>query len=116
VSLKSNVGSIPLYRADCGLCTHISEQQLRQLELASVVARVVRSRKGQIKRAILFAQASESTPRSAAALMATRYSFNEHLRDGSRCWKLRRVDPKGDDSEVIDGRAAFQSVVEGCIV
>jgi hypothetical protein len=46
--------SIPVYNADGSLFASASEQRLARLQSAGLVNRVVRSRKGQIMRAILF--------------------------------------------------------------
>jgi len=46
--------SIPVYNADGSLFASASEQRLARLQSAGLVDRVVRSRKGQVLRAILF--------------------------------------------------------------
>ena len=59
-----------------------------------LVARVVRSRKGDVKRAILFVGPGEPSP-ILAGYLGTRYSFREHLHSGYRVWALKRIRPGG---------------------
>jgi predicted XRE-type DNA-binding protein len=48
---KTMNSSIPVYQADGSLYASVSEQRLTRLQAAGLLARVVRSRKGQVQRA-----------------------------------------------------------------
>ncbi len=91
MSLKTIPGSIPVYRADHSLYAHVSQQGLEGLRSAGLVARVVRSRKGDIKRVSLFGRPGELGPTPAGAYLGTRYIFREQLESGSRCWRHKRL-------------------------
>jgi len=93
VSLKTISGSIPVYRADGSLCCTANEERLARLQSVGLIARVVRSRKGEAKRAILFVGPGEPSPILAGDLGGTRYSFREHLPDGHYIWAHKRLRP-----------------------
>jgi hypothetical protein len=102
VSLKTITGSIPVYRADGSLYCTASEDRLARLQSVGLVARVVRSRKGDVKRAILFVGPGEPSPILAGDLGGTRYSFREHLLDGHYVWahkRLRQGDVPAQDTK-----------------
>lgn len=71
----------------------VSEERLARLQLAGLVARVVRHRKGHINRAILVVGPGEPTPILAGDLGGTRYSFREHIHSGYHVWVHRRLPP-----------------------
>jgi hypothetical protein len=106
----------PIYCADGSLHAWASAPQLARLQSAGLAARVVRSRKGQIKRAILFRQPGEK-PMSAASVMGARYSFKESLYHG-QAWELKHLDGSRDDKTYAPAevRAAFFQVVADCSV
>jgi hypothetical protein len=106
---------IPVYQADGSLYACASEQRLARLQSAGLVARVARTRKGQIKRAILFLRPGESKPLSASSVMGTRYSFKELLEHGP-AWELKRLDGSrhGKTYAPAGMRAAFLQVVLDC--
>ena len=72
--------SIPVYNADGSLFACASEQRLARLQSAGLVDRVVRSRKGQIMRAILFIRPGEAKPMSASSMAGTQYSLRRTSR------------------------------------
>jgi hypothetical protein len=76
------------------------------------VARVVRSRKGQVKRAILFLRPGEPKPLSASSVMGTRYSFKELLKHGP-AWELKHLggNPSGETYAPPEMRVAFLQVI-----
>ena len=110
--------SIPVYQADGSLYACVSEQRLARLQSAGLVARVVRSRKGQVKRAILFLRPGEPKPLSASSVMGTRYSFKELLEHGPPAWELKHLDGSRDGKTYAppETRAAFLQVVADCLV
>jgi hypothetical protein len=108
--------SIPVYNADGSLFASASEQRLERLQSAGLIDRVVRSRKGLIVRAILFARPGESRPMSAGSV-GTRYSLKERLEHG-RAWDLTRLGGNrgGKNYAPPDTRADFLQVVADCTV
>ena len=91
MSLKAITSSIPVYRADGSLFCTANEERLARLQSVGLVARVVRSRKGDVKRAILFVGPGEPSPILAADLGGTRFSFREHLLSGYYVWSHKRL-------------------------
>jgi len=116
VSLKTITGSIPVYRADHSLYAHVSGERLERLQSVGLVARVVCSRNGDIKRAILHGQPGEPGPTPAGAYLGTRYVVKERLDSGPQCWRFKAVDRRDEDGSVFDGRAVFLQVVQECLV
>jgi len=109
--------AIPVYHADGSLYALVNEHRLERLQSNGLVDRVVRSRKGQIKRAILFIRPGEARPTSATEVAGTRYSFKERLEHG-RAWDLKRLGG-GRDSKTYappEVRAAFLQVVADCTI
>jgi len=106
---------IPVYNADGSLYAWASEQRFARLQSAGLVARLVRSRKGRIYRAILFHRPGEPEPRSARAVMGTRYSFKEPLEHG-QAWELKRLGGGHDGQGYSSGetRLDFLQVVADC--
>ena len=72
-------------------------------------------RKGHLK-AIWLQQEDGSSPVETHARAGTRYSFLENLDNGSRCWKLRRVDGSDDDGVPVTTRGVFMQVVTDRLV
>jgi hypothetical protein len=99
---------IPVYNADGSLHAWASEQRFARLQSAGLVARVVRSRKGQVRRAILFRRPDESKLRTAGSVMGICYSYEERLEHG-RPWKLKKL----GGSHYAP--TSFQQVVADCL-
>jgi hypothetical protein len=114
---KTMNAPIPVYHVDGSLYGWVSEQGLAKLQSAGLVARVVRHRKGQINRAILFLRPGEPKPMSASCVVGTRYSFREDLGHGP-AWELKHLDGNraGKTYAPPETRAAFLQVVTGCTV
>ena len=108
---------IPVYNADGSLHAWASEPQLARLQSAGLVARVVRSRTGQARRAILVLQPGEPKPLSAGSVAGTRYSFKEALEHG-QAWELKHLDGRRDGKIYAppETRGDFLQVVAGCTV
>ena len=113
---KTMKSSIPVYNADGSLYATASEQRLAYLQSAGLVDRVVRSRKRQIMRAILFTRPGESTPMPTGSA-GTRYSRKERLEHG-RGWDLTRLggDRGGKNYAPAETCADFLQVVADCTV
>ena len=109
--------SIPIYNADGSLFTSASEQRLARLQAAGLVDRVVRSRKGQIMRAILFTRPGEAKPKSASSMAGTRYSHKERLEHGP-AWDLKRLGGNRDGKTYAppELQADFLRVIADCTV
>jgi hypothetical protein len=104
--------SIPVYNADGGLFAIASEERLRRLQSAGLVDRLVRSRKGQIMRAILRSRPGEATPLSAGSIAGTRYHIKERLKHGL-AWDLKHLGGTHDGKTYAprETRSAFLQVV-----
>ena len=72
-------------------------------------------RKGHLK-AIWLLQQDGGNPVETKARAGTKYSFLQNLDNGSRCWKLRRVDGLDDDGMPVSTRGVFIQVVTDCLV
>jgi len=72
-------------------------------------------RKGHLK-AIWLLQKDGGNPVETHPRAGTRYSFLQSLDNGSRCWKLRRVDGRDDDGIQVTTRGVFLQVVADCVV
>ena len=101
--------SIPIYRSDGMLNDVVSEHALARLEAVGLIARVIRNRKGHVKRAILVMRPGEE-PIRRTVYLGTRYVFRDHLDNGKMCWALRRLG-RGDELRPI-----FLAVVSECMV
>jgi len=106
---------IPVYKADGSLHAWASEPQLARLQAAGLVARTVRSRKGQVKRAILFLRPGEPKPLSASSVAGPKYSFQELLANGP-AWELKHLggSRSGKNYAPPETRADFLQVVADC--
>jgi hypothetical protein len=111
VSLKTIIGSIPVYRADGSLFCTANEERLARLQSVGLVARLVRSRKGDVKRAILFVGPGEPSPILAGDLGGTRYSFRQHLDSGYFVWTHKRLRPEVPPAE--DAEQAVRAEAAG---
>ena len=60
-------------------------------------------RKKHLK-AIWLLQKDGGNPVETHSRVGTRYSFLQSLDNGSRCWKLRRVDGRDDDGKPVNTR------------
>ncbi len=72
-------------------------------------------RKGHLKAIWLF-QKDGGNPVETHPRAGTRYNFLQSLDNGSRCWKLRRVDGRDDDGVAVTTRCVFLQVVVDCTV
>ena len=108
---------IPVYNADGSLYACVSDKRLTRLQSAGLLARVVRKRKGEITRAILFLRPGESKPLSTSSVMGTRYSFREILKHGP-AWELKHLGGNRDGKTYAppEMRPDFLQVVADCRV
>ena len=108
---------IPVYNADGTLYAWASKQRFERLQSVGLVARVIRSHKGQVKRAVLFIRPGEPKPVSASSVAGTRYSLKEHLEHGL-AWELKHLGGNSDGKTYAppETRAAFLEVVADCTI
>jgi hypothetical protein len=108
---------IPVYNADGSLYAWVPEERLVRLQSAGLLARVVRSRKGQIKRAILFLGPGAPKPISASSVAGTKYSFKEHLTHRP-AWELKHLGGcrNGKNYPPPETRHVFLQVIADCLV
>jgi hypothetical protein len=117
LSPKTKTPRIPVYQADGSICAVVNQQRFERLQSVGLVARIVRSRTGQVKRAILFTRPGEPKPMLVSSVMGTRYSFKELL-DHGPAWDLKRLGGNRDGKTYAppEMRAAFLQVVADCSV
>jgi hypothetical protein len=80
---------IAVYNHDGELVQWMDEKRLRRLIACGRVTRVVKNRSGRIKRASLHRMPGEPKPSMLRDYVGTKYSFRQHLKDGSHCYRLR---------------------------
>lgn len=97
---------IPLYGADGSFDQMVTPERMNQLVALDRV-RVVKNRKGLVKRLMQRATAPE-LPRTA--YMGTAYSHRQHLESGHVVWTLKRLG-RGDEL-----RPVFLKVVTDCLL
>ena len=114
MSPNSTNASIPVYRSDGTIYAAISESRLGEWEAEGRIARLVRDRHGNLKRAILFASPHDPTPPHPGTYQGTRYSYLEKLENAPPCWRLKRLDLIDEDGVAIDAPSAFLQVVRDC--
>lgn len=112
------VQDIGLYTFDGEWLQMIDATRLNRLVDMGRIARVVRRRKGQPVRASLLRMPGDMKPSSLRDYMGTKYSFQQHLAEGNRCFRLRSL---GDNphAEVelapVGVRSIFLRVVTDCL-
>jgi len=112
--VSRNHDQIPIYAADGiprGYRSRDAAERLLQLGFVSPVF----GRKGHLK-AIFMRQEDGSNPVETAVRPGTRYSYQQHLANGFRCWKLKKVDMRDEDGEPFGSRSVFLRVVQDCLV
>jgi hypothetical protein len=87
---------IPLYSSDGELRDWITQDQAAHLHRLGLI-HVARRRKGRISRCVFLRRPGDPCPMRLAEYLGTRYSFCEHLDNGHRCWRLRRLDGRDED-------------------
>ena len=109
---RMNRAYVPLYAADgtpLGLRALATANQL----IVGGLVTPSYGRKGHLK-AIWLLQADGASPVESSARMGTRYSFQEALDHGCRCWKLKNVDARDENGKPVGTRAAFFQVLRDC--
>ena len=107
-----NPDYIPVYAAD-GSSLGVRAFATAERLVAEGFVKASYGRKGHLK-AIWLLQEDGASPVEGSARMGTRYSFQEGLGHGRRCWKLKNVDARGESGEPVGTRAAFFQVVVDC--
>ena len=78
----------PLYSYDLVYQGVVPERRLLKLERDGL-AKVIRSRTGHIRRAVLRKRPGDPRPTTVENYMGQGYSFKHHLSDGHRPWALK---------------------------
>ena len=100
---------VPLYNSERELIDWITPKRLKHLESLDLLARVVRSPKGQARRAYLKWRLGDPEP-ILRVRSGTRYSFREKLPEAAKVvWTLKRLGV-GDELRPI-----FLRVVTDCL-
>ncbi len=83
----------PLYSYDGELVAWVNTKRFRRLDEAGRIARVVKNRTGEVKRATLLRMPGEPRPSFLEDYRGTSYSFRQRLAEGNRaiaCARVRR--------------------------
>lgn len=107
---------IPLYRYDGALVDFISPKCAAKLSDAGR-AKLVRHTKGAINRVILHRMPGEPVPVRVADYLGKRYSYQQHLDGGHRCWTLKSLSGNRSETDIAPDelRPLFLSVLHGCL-
>jgi hypothetical protein len=79
--------TVPLYSYDLSFRGFVPERRVLKLERDGL-AKVIRKRKGDIARAVLYRRPGEPLPTSLRDYMGRGYSCKHYLDDGHRPWAL----------------------------
>jgi hypothetical protein len=112
--VSSNNKPIPLYSAD-GRCVGWRTLEAAQQMVAAGLFEPSYGRKGHLK-AVWLRKDDGSSPVEPHARAGTRYSFLQKLDNGTRCWKLRRMDGRDEDGTPVNTRGVFLEVIKDCLV
>ena len=112
--LEVSRNDIPIYAADGTPLGFRSLEAAHRL-LANGYVKPSYGRREQL-RALWLLKEDGGNPVETRVRTGTRYSFVQHLDNGRRCWKLRRVDGKDDDGMPVSTRGVFLQVVKDCLV
>jgi hypothetical protein len=111
---------IPVYSYGGALVQWVDQKRLDQLTARGRIARLVKTRKGRVKRAVLHHMAGEPKPTELRDYVGTKYAFRQYLKDGHRCYRLRGL---GDQSHAdehnlapAEVRPIFIRVLLDCLV
>lgn len=114
MAVSRTADQIPIYAPDGTPRGYRSRDAAQRLLQAGFVTAVY-GRKGHLK-AIFMRQEDGSNPVEADVRVGTRYSYQQHLDNGFRCWKLKKLDRRDEDGEPFSTRAVFLQVVQDCLV
>jgi hypothetical protein len=106
--------TIPFYGPDGASLGYRTPDAAERL-MANGSVNPVYGRKGHLKGIFLRCEDGSSRVETHART-GTRYSFLQNLDSGGRCWKLRRVDGRDDDSMPVSTRGVFLQVLKDCLV
>jgi hypothetical protein len=111
--------NIALYSYDGELLQWIDLGRFHRLAGLDRFARVVRTRKGQIRRVTLRPMPGEWKPSLLSDYDGTKYSFRHHLDDGHCPFRLRALGENRNDEEYYlapeEARPIFLRVLLDCI-
>jgi hypothetical protein len=111
--------NIAVYTRDGALVQWIDEKRAQRLIASGSVARVVRRRRPErIMRITLHQRPGEARPSLLSDYIGTKYSFQQHLGDGHKCYRLRSLgdNPREErDLAPEEVRPIFMRVVTDCL-
>ena len=109
-------GLIPFYSYDGSYLDHITVKRAARLENIGV-AKVVRQKKRHINRVILLRGKDDPRPTTPRDYLGKRYSFQQHLNDGQRPWKLRPLQGGRSETDLApeELRPIFIRVLLDCL-
>lgn len=105
---------IPIYAAD-GTSLGFRTREAAERLVAGGFVKPAYGRKGHLK-AIFLRREDGGNPVETHPRSGTRYSFVQNLDTGGRCWRLRSVDGRDEDGNVVSTRGAFLQVLADCVV
>lgn len=110
---------IPVYTCDNELVQFMDEKRVLRLIQFGRVARVMKNRKGRIRRVMLRLMPGEPKPSTVRDYLGTSYSFMQPLDNGHRCYRLRSLgDNPRDERDLApeEVRPIFLRVVTDCML
>jgi hypothetical protein len=110
---------IPIYNCDGELVEMIDAARLARLDEMGRVRKTVRRRTGRPVRAFLFRMPGEPKQTLLRDCLGTKYSWQQRLDDGNRCFRLRSLSNNRHaevDLAPLDVRAIFLRVLTDCLV
>lgn len=109
---------IPVYTCDGELIQFMDEKRVLRLIQFGRVARIMKNRKGRIRRVLLRLMPGEPKPSTVRDYLGTKYSFMQPLGNGHRCYRLRSLgDNPRDERDLApdEVRPIFLRVVTECL-
>lgn len=97
----------------------IDARRLQRLVELNRISRVVHKRNGQPVRAFLLRMNGEARPSTLRDYVGTKYSFQQRLADGHRCYRLRSLGDNPRDERNLAPEAVrpiFLRVLQDCLV
>ena len=111
--MSRNVDQIPIYAADGAPRGYRSRDAAQKLLRAGFVTAAY-GRKHHL-RAIFMRCEDGSNPVQPNLKVGTRYSYQQHLDSGFRCWRFKKLDQLDENGEPVSTRDVFLRVLQDCL-
>lgn len=111
--LRLDKDEYPLYSADGRSLGFRSRQAVQRL-LAGGFVTASYGRKGHL-RAIYLRKTDGSSPVETSPKSGTKYSFEQALPNGRRCWTLKKLDLTDEDGVPVDTEPIYRRVLIDCL-